>query len=328
MRTDQDLGILDLIYDPIQERLDKVEEDLKAIGQNQSPFLGKLLAHVLENTGKRIRPALTLLCSNFHPNDGQKAQIMATGVELLHVASLIHDDTVDKSDTRRGRPTVSSKWGQDTAILLGDYVFAKAVTFVCDTENIRVIRRFSDVAIELASGELEQKASVNNWSETREAYLERIYRKTASLFSSVGEAAAVLSGAPEQIVNALKHYSHNLGMAFQIIDDILDIQSTKEEVGKPVGIDLARGIMTMPAIIVAERYPNDNPFMGLFQGNGNTESKKRAVDLIRDPDIIKESYAVAEMYGQMALDHLNGLEPSTSLNSLKELVPYVVDRRS
>jgi geranylgeranyl pyrophosphate synthase len=320
--------ILERVYEPVRERLDKVGEDLRALSRNQPPFLAELLGHVLETTGKRIRPALALLTSNFHPNDGRKAEIMATAVELLHIASLIHDDTVDNSEVRRGRDTVSSRWGRDTAVLLGDYVFATSTTFVCDTGNIRVIRRFSETAVELSSGELEEVAAANNWTETREEYLERIYRKTASLFSSVGEAGAVLSGAPEDMVQSLKWYSRNLGMAFQIVDDILDIEGTSEEVGKPVGSDLARGIMTLPAIIAVERHPENNPFLSLFQEDKDEESQRRAVDLIQDSSIIRESYAVAEEYGRRALDRLKGLTHSPSRDSLEELVPYVVGRRS
>jgi geranylgeranyl pyrophosphate synthase len=328
MGTEHSPEVLDRIYEPVRERLDKVGDDLSALSRNQSPFLAELLGHVLENKGKRIRPALALLASNFHPNDGRKAEIMAAAVELLHIASLIHDDTVDNSEVRRGRPTVNSRWGRDTAVLLGDYVFATSAIYVCDTGSIRVIRQFSKAAMELSSGELEEIAAVNNWNETREEYLERIYRKTASLFCNVGEAGAVLSGASEDIVQSLTWYSRNLGMAFQIVDDILDIQATSEEMGKPVGSDLARGIMTLPAIIAVERHPKNNPFFSLFQDDGDEESQSRAVDLMQDSSVIRESYEVAEQYGRKALDCLSGLTQSPSRDSMEDLVAYVVGRRS
>ena len=132
------------IYLPIHERLARVEERLKDQARNRFPFLSQMLGHVYEPAGKRLRPAITLLASNFHPHDGANVQIMATAVELLHIATLIHDDTVDNSAVRRGKATVNSKWGENVAVLLGDYVFATSATIVCDTKNGRVIRRFSE----------------------------------------------------------------------------------------------------------------------------------------------------------------------------------------
>ena len=315
------------IYEPIREQLARVEDSLRSIASPQFPFLAQLLGQVLDTTGKRTRPAIALLSARFHPHDTDNIEIMASAVELLHVATLIHDDTVDNSSIRRGRATIGSLWGQNVAVLVGDYIFATSAMFVCDTGNIRVIRRFSETIMELSSGELQEMAEAYTDNQTMERYLERIYKKTASLFTTASESGAVLSGAPEDTVQALKSYGYNLGMAFQIVDDILDFQGAEEEIGKPVGSDLAQGIVTLPALIAMERYPEDGAVRALLQRPDDAASLKQAVEMIQDPSIIDESYAVAEDFCQKALAALEALEAGPHRRSLEDLVDYVLRRR-
>ena len=315
------------IYRPIQDGLARVEDNLTQMADRRFSFMGQLLNHVLESEGKRIRPALTLLASDFHPHDRKITEIMATAVELLHIATLVHDDTVDNSDIRRGKATVSSQWGRNVAILVGDYIFAASATLVCDTGDIRVIRRFSETIMELSTGELQELAEVYNCDQTMEGYLDRIHGKTASLFTTAGESGAILSGAPEDTVQSLKDYSHNLGMAFQIVDDILDFESTSEEVGKPVGNDLSRGIVTLPAMIAMRRYPDDNPISALFRSPHDREQMRRAVEMVLEPPNLAEAHAVAEEYGRKALDALRTSPQTPSRESLEELVAYILSRR-
>ena len=270
---------------------------------------------------------MTLLASKFHPNDGRNAEIMAAAAELLHIATLIHDDTVDDSDVRRGKATVSNLWGRNAAVLLGDYVFATSATFVCDTGNVRVIRRFAETIMELSSGELSEMSSAYDAAQTREHYLEGIYNKTASLFTTAAESGAILSGANEDLVQSLRDYGYNIGMAFQIVDDILDLDGISEEVGKPVGSDLGHGIMTLPAIIAVERYPQDNPVVELFRAPEDSESLKRALDMVQDPSIIRDSYALADQYSRRALESIATLARNRYRDSLEGLAHYVVTRR-
>ncbi|HBJ31619.1 MAG TPA: hypothetical protein DDY93_09695, partial [Dehalococcoidia bacterium] len=157
------------IYEPVVEQLARVEERLKSLVRVKFPLLSELLGHVYESSGKRVRPAITLLASNFHPHDSAKVEIMASAVELLHVATLIHDDTVDDSDFRRGKATISNLWGRNIAVLVGDYIFASSATFVCDTEHIGVIKRFSETIMELSSGELRELADSFNPNQTMES---------------------------------------------------------------------------------------------------------------------------------------------------------------
>ena len=317
------------IYEPVQEGLERVKENLKSLSKASSPYLVELIDHALEPLGKRIRPAITLLASNFHPhNDGHVIETMASAVELLHIATLIHDDTVDSSDTRRGKATVSRVWGRNAAVLLGDYLLATSATLVCDTGNIRVIRQFAETLMDLSSGELNELVVSYDPGQSREQYIERINRKTASLFTTAGETGAILSQAPETIVQALRNYGLNLGTAFQIVDDILDFDGTSEEVGKPVGNDLAQGILTLPGIMAAERYPGNNPISVLFQNPDDKDSLRQAVEFIQNLSVIEDSYAVAERYCRRALRSIQDLGHNSSKRSLEGLVEYVLSRRS
>ena len=317
---------LDRVYAPVREDLDRVNGKLRDLTDAQSPYLAQLLDHVLDTTGKRVRPAITLLASKFHPHDGRASLIMASAVELLHIATLIHDDTVDNSDIRRGKATVSRIWGRNAAVLLGDYIFATSATFVCDTGNIRVIRRFSETIMELSSGELNEMAGAYNVEQTREQYFKRIYDKTASLFTTAAESGAVLSGASEDKVQALRAYGYNLGMAFQIADDIMDFEGSSEEIGKPVGSDLAQGILTLPTLIAIERNPGDNPISTLCRRPADAEALRQAVELVQDPTIMEEAFAVADRFSRKALDSLATVVPDGARDSLEGLVSFLVRR--
>lgn len=311
------------IYAPIEERLARVEQSLRAMPEIRSDFLAKLLSHVFDTVGKRMRPALTLLSSSFHDHDHRVTEIMATAVEALHIATLVHDDTVDSSSVRRGRATLNSLWGRNAAVLAGDYIFAKSATYVCDTGDIRVIRRFSETIMELSTGELQEMSEAYNGGQTMEQYLERIYNKTASLFTTACQSGAILSGAPDDQVSALRDYGYNLGMAFQIMDDILDFEASEEDVGKPVGNDLSHGTVTLPVMVALRNQPGDNPVRALLDGPGGGRDLRLAVEYIVGSTAIEESYAVASDYCQAARRQLDVLPDTPARASLDELVDYV-----
>ena len=322
------------VYAPVLEPLERVQARLKHLSGSQKPQLSPLFEHALANPGKLVRPAIGLLASRFHPNDGRDAETLGVAVELLHVASLVHDDTVDDSETRRGRATVSRRWGPDMALLLGDYLMATAANIVCDIGNFRVIRRFTTLVVDLSTGELHERADAHSWQVTCEQYLERIYQKTASLFSTAAESGAVLSGASDATIDALSDYGRNLGMAFQIVDDIVDFHGTVDENGRPKGSDLAQGVMTLPAIIAVERYPEDNPIDTLFRnGNGHSGSGRtldevslrRALELVRSSSVIDEAYELATHYCDRALDSLTALDSNRSRESLERLAAHLID---
>lgn len=314
------------IYSPVQSRLDQVEKKLRSLRSNEIPNLQPLLEYVLSNGGKRVRPAITLLASEFYPHDPKNPIIMAVAVELLHLATLIHDDTVDDSDLRRGQATVSNRWGKHVAVLFGDYVFAASATFVCDTGNIRVVRRFSETIMELASGEIIEYFNCYNPQQARELYHDRIYRKTASLFCTAAETGAILGGAPEPQVQALRDYGYNIGMAFQIVDDLLDVQGDATELGKPVGNDLLQGVLTLPSIMLLERYPENNPVEALFREPSHDGHLQQALEMINDSSIVGDCYAEIREYCAKAARSLDILPDCESRRSLLSLTDYIWER--
>jgi len=319
---------LNTIYELVQEDLDKVEERLKSVSKVDFTYLSELLDYSLQSVGKRIRPILTLLSGKFYDCNLEHLVTMATSVEVMHTATLVHDDAIDKSSMRRGRPTICTVWGEDRAVLLGDYLFAKATEFATDTHNLQVIRLTSQTLMTISSGELNQAFNAFNLNQTREDYFRRVSRKTASLFSLSTESGAILSQAPEESIEILKDYGHNLGIAFQIVDDILDFIGTEEELGKPVGSDLAQGTLTLPAMLVLERYPDDNPVKRLFQENGDRQKHiPLAIELIGNSPIVQECYNVAADYCAKACRNLGRLPDVPSRQSLIQLADYIVRRK-
>ena len=315
-------------YEPVRERLCRVSASLTEMAAEKHPFLAQLLDHTFSSPGKYIRPAITLLASSFYPHDERITEKMATGVELLHIASLIHDDTVDGASLRRGRITISNLWGPKAAVLAGDYIFAASATLVCDTGNIRVIKRFAETIMELSSGELQEMAESYSPDQSMNGYLDRIYNKTASLFTTAAESGAILSGAPEECCQALRSYGHNLGMAFQVVDDILDFDGTEEEFGKPIGSDLANGVVTLPTLIAMKSKLCSDAVKRVLAHPKEDDLMKEVVRIIQDDAVLEESYDFASRYCEKALSNLHGLPASSSRDSLEELVSHVKVRRS
>ena len=319
------------IYQLVEEDLTRVESQIKAVTEVDSPRLAELLSHILGG-GKEIRPALTLLSGKFYHYNLDLLLPMATAVELMHTATLIHDDAIDNSTVRRGRPTINKVWGEDKAVLLGDYLFAKAGEFAAITGNLRVIMLFSQTIQIISSGELDQAFDAFNLEQTRARYLRRISSKTASLFSLATESGAILSQAPEESIKVLREYGYNLGVAFQIVDDILDFVGTEEEMGKPVGSDLAQGTLTLPAMLLLERYPDDNPVKELFHNRDMPEGDKKkkikqAIELVGNSSIVKQCYEAASDYCAEACHNLGLLPDNLSRQALKDIADLVISRK-
>ena len=318
---------LSTIYEPIQEDLVKVEKELESVSKVNFSWLAELLDYSLSSSGKGIRPALTLLSGKFYHYNLNTLLPMATATELLHIATLVHDDAIDKSATRRGKPTLYKVWGEDKAVLLGDYLFAKAGELTANTQNLRAVKLFAQTLGIISTGELAQSFSAFSLEQTYEDYIQRISRKTAALFILATESGSVLSEAPEASIKILNEYGYNLGIAFQIVDDILDFIGTKEELGKPIGSDLAQGTLTLPAMLLLERFPEDNPVKKIFQDGDKDKNIKIAIELVRNSSIIEECYQIASDYCTKACQNLNLLPDNASRQALKDLADYVVSRK-
>ena len=316
------------IYKSIEKDLTRVKNRLRSVSKIDFAWLSEQLDYVVKRGGKGIRPALTLLSGQFYSYNLKYLLPMATAVELMHTATLVHDDTIDKSIVRRGKPTIYKIWGEETAILLGDYLFAKAGECVSDTQNPRVIKLFSQTIATISSGELVQLLGAFKLEQTREQYFQRISGKTASLFSLSTEAGAILSEAPEKSVKTLKEFGYNLGIAFQVVDDILDFTGSEEMLGKPTGSDLTQGTVTLPAMLLMEHYPEDNPIKRVFEGEDKQKNVARAIEMIRNSSIPQECYQVASEYRDKACHSLSSLPENSTRQSLIKLADYVVSRKN
>jgi geranylgeranyl pyrophosphate synthase len=319
---------LSQIYAPVEEDLGAVEAKLQSTTLVDFPHLANLLEHSLKSEGKRIRPALTLLSGKFYDYNLDTLVPMATALEILHTATLVHDDAIDHSLMRRGKPTINKLWGEEQAILLGDYLFAEAGSLTASTNNLRTVRLFASTLKTISSGELDQAVNAFTVDQTLEQYYRRIARKTATLFTTSTESGAVLSGAPESAIQLLVAYGHNLGIAFQIIDDLFDFVGTEKQLGKPTGSDLTQGTVTLPVLLLRQRYPQETALRDLFANRGDTSNLRAVTEMVQNsPAVLKECYDTASQYCERALNSVQGLPANGARASLAELSRYVVARK-
>ncbi len=262
---------------PVRAGLEQVEEKMKSVDADVFAPLANAFLELIGQGGKRLRPALALLAaglqdanpehSNSRPKvdgpqtasdevrNGRTLIALAAAVEMLHTATLVHDDVIDGALLRRDAPTLNASWSAGATVLAGDYMFARSAQFAAETDNVRVITIFSDTLRVIVDGEMRQLSDRNDFRQDRQAYYQRIYAKTASLYSAATEAAAVLVGLSPERVQALKSFGYQFGMAFQIVDDILDFVGTDATLGKPVGSDLRQGTLTLPFLYYLRELP-------------------------------------------------------------------------
>ncbi len=319
---------LSAIYQPIQEDLSRVEDRLRSLQKPEGlPWMGEPLEYTLGDGGKRVRPALTLLAGGFHVYDLDLLLPMAVGVELFHTATLVHDDVVDESPVRRGKPTIANRWGKGVAVLLGDYFFATSADLVASTGNLAVVRLYAQTLLTMSSGELGQSLSDFDPGAVRQRYYSWIGSKTASLFSMATHSGAILSQAPPEAVEALKGYGLNLGLSFQVVDDILDVVGEEKELGKPVGIDLIQGSITLPLILVMEQHPESSLIKQVLENRVDEKSLRQALEMVTHPDIIGECYNIARGFRDRALECLEPLSFNRFHGPLTDLAHYVLERK-
>lgn len=317
------------IYAPVVGDLAAVEQNFHTLAdtwQDDFPGLHDMLSHILVG-GKILRPALTFMsgrCLNGHTS---RILNMATANELLHISTLVHDDAVDRADTRRGKLTVNKLWGTDNAVLLGDFLFARAAEFAATTDNLRVVKLFSHTLQVIAVGELRQARDVFSPKQSLEGYFQRISGKTAELLKMSTESGAILAGGSESQIQALADFGFNMGLAFQIVDDILDFVGTEAELGKPVGSDLKQGTVTLPALLIMDRYPDANPVKDFIEGRDRETDLGRVIDMLKNSDIIEETYRQAMTYSEKAVEMLNTLPQTECREALKQLTAYLIRRR-
>jgi len=289
------------------------------------PGLGELLAHPGLGGGKRIRPALVILSAQCYSYRRETVIPMAAVVELVHAATLIHDDVIDAATTRRGHPTVARSWGDRRAVLLGDYLFARAFALLAGLGRPGLVRAMAGVVHGMCEGELEQLQSEGCFDLGEERYLERIGKKTALFIAECCRAGAVLGGAPPSGIAALGRYGRLVGMAYQIIDDVLDFVAP-ETLGKPQGSDLRAGIATLP-LILALASPESSELRELLENTRDQVAVARAGELVVGCGAVEQSLARATGYTQAAKAALAEVPATAARATLLELADMLCARR-
>lgn len=311
------------LFAAVQPELDEVERALADIARTDDPVLATFLPLALSGGGKRLRPALALLSGRIGQPAPDRLQHMAVGVELLHTASLVHDDVVDASPRRRGDPTLSAQVGNAVAVLVGDYLFAQSAARCVATGDVRVIGLFAETLGSMCRGQLDEasRPAEAHLSLTRDAYLRTIWDKTASLFVLACQGGALLGRLADDAVQALRAYGEDLGLAFQVVDDVLDFVGDERLLGKPVGSDLRQGTITLPVIYLREEM-RDGQFKAAFE----RYDVDRLVRLVQESSAIERCYREARRLADRARDHLLAVPATPVRDALEEVTRFVVER--
>ncbi len=314
------------LFAPVQDGLAAVELRLRETIAGEHHALTAAIKRLLNAGGKRIRPAICLMAANIFGADPQKSVLLAAAVEMLHTATLVHDDLIDGALLRRGVPTLNTDWSADAIILAGDYMFARAAGLIAQTNHPRLIDLFTRTLMVIVNGEIKQRFS-GGGCISRNDYYERIYAKTAAMFVLAAEAAAQLGEADQASLEALSEFGHHIGLAFQIVDDVLDFIGAPDQIGKPVGSDLRQGVFTLPAIHYVEAHPNDPDVKALCNGNaGDISTVQRVIAAVRASGAVDKALREAramEVRAQLALEQLS---PSPYKAALSAVSRYIVNR--
>jgi geranylgeranyl pyrophosphate synthase len=310
----------------VKRQLADVEATLRHLPDLQPPNLRQAVEDIVASGGKRIRPIITLLIAGmFDQLDNPRAVSLASAVEMLHTATLVHDDLIDGSLVRRGAATLNAVWTPAATVLTGDYLFAVAANLAARTDNVRVMSIFADTLGVIVAGELQQQFTDFALRATRDDYYRRIYSKTASMFVLAATASGVICGASEAQIAALHDYGRDLGIAFQVMDDVLDFTGEQASVGKPVGSDLRRGLITLPTICYIEAHGEAGLECAL-RGECDPQTYDRIVAQIRASDAIACSLDEAEAIAQNAKQALLSFPDTPYRATLMELADYTLER--
>jgi geranylgeranyl pyrophosphate synthase len=316
-----------IFLSPVQEQLQLVEARLHAQAGDRHPDLRAALEQILAAGGKRIRPTLGLLVGNMLGAPEDKLVTLGAAVELLHTATLVHDDLIDGSLLRRGMPTLNARWSPAATVLTGDFLFARAAKLAAETDHLGLMNAFAETLAIIVNGELNQMFN-SRGVINRDNYFQRIYAKTASLFEMTSRAAAMVSPAEAESIEAVRKFGYETGIAFQIVDDILDFTGEQTAIGKPIGFDLLNGLVTLPAIYYAESHPDDQDIKSLSDGGwANHERMTRLVASIRQTDAVKRAMDEARQHVELALQSLDGFDGSPERDALENLAKFIVDRK-
>jgi len=307
----------------IHSDLGAVEDRIRAQSVGFFPAMEQALELLISSGGKRVRQALTLLTGRLLNAPMDRLVTLASAIELLHTATLVHDDLIDGASLRRGVPTLNATWTPSATVLAGDFLFACAARLAAETGHVPVIHLFSHTLAVIVNGEITQQFS-SRCTIKREDYFSRIYAKTASLFETCTTSAAMISAAADDTVESAKKFGYSIGMAFQIVDDILDFTGQQSTIGKPVGSDLLQGLVTLPVIIYVEEHPDDQAAHDFIEGRCADDQPRvlQLIDAIRKSGAIEASYREAMRFVEEGIQNLKKLPDGAERSNLEELALY------
>ncbi len=311
-----------------------VSDDFDAVNQiilgqlhSDVDLVETISRYLIDSGGKRIRPMLVLLVARYCGYKGELHTLLATIIEFLHTATLLHDDVVDISQLRRGRPTSNAVWGNAPSVLVGDFLYSRAFQMMVRIGDMKILSILAETTNQIAEGEVRQLTHVHNADLTKSEYYEIIKAKTAVLFCAASHTAAILSSAPNDQVIALKEYGTHLGMTFQLVDDLLDYNGDAEEMGKNVGDDLMEGKVTLPLIYTMQHANQDDLTMIREAINkGETEHAERIVQLVKNSGALAYTQQQAVNEVQKASSLLEGLPRNRYRDALNDLLEAAVHR--
>jgi octaprenyl-diphosphate synthase len=328
------------ILSPIATRLEAVEAELRKIAHSQVPIASRLADEICASGGKRLRPALVLLSAKYCGCNSDEDIRYAAVFEMVHTATLIHDDVIDHSPTRRGRPSMNAKWGNTLSVLFGDFLSIHSMRYALASRNWQMAELFADVAANMIEGELIQNECLYSLKVRRQTHFDIIERKTAHLFSACTKSGAILAGRSEGASQALAKYGFELGKAFQLIDDLLDYTSTASHLGKPVFSDLAEGKLTLPAISLMEKAPGDaapliEKIWAADKAAGQAASTEKEInsllELMKRHGALDETRELAKNASRAAaeaLPDIEGAEDAKAVAALLKEIPEILLART
>ena len=317
------------LFGPVADDLATLEAELRKEIETDPPEVAGPMADLFEAGGKRIRPALVLLAAMCGHYDLGRLTPAGMAVELTHAATLVHDDVIDRSAVRRGRPTVAARLGDAPAIVIGDHYFAKSYELAARTEAPEVVGILAKAVMEICAGEVRQQAIRHRYSTDITEYMGRIRAKTATLLEACCDIGALLGGLGTKQREALRIYGNRLGLAFQIADDVLDYSGSEGEVGKPIGHDIADGFATLPLMLAIEDGPTARRLKTILTDGHElmAEQARQVVEIVRASGAPRQATAVAQEYASLARGQLESIEQGEARDALEALTAYVVSRK-
>jgi len=314
-------------FEIVRPALARVEELIYVALQSDNPLIQESSTHLLRAGGKRLRPTLVLLCGSVFREPGDMLIAVAAATELVHTATLVHDDTVDRAEMRRGIPTVNAGWGDHVAVLLGDYLFARAFSLLAATGDPRTVRVMADVVHRMSAGEIEQWTRRFDPTLGELTYLDGIDKKTACFIAECCRLGAMLSGASPEQAQALRDYGYGIGMGFQIVDDILDLAGDARRFGKNIGGDLRTGVVTLPVIHALAHSPQRQRISEAIRSRNIGDREVAEIRaLVERCGGLHYAYRVAERYTAHARRCLDGLPPGAARDALASMADYLIRR--